>query len=283
MKLSQTVPNAAVIVDDLELVRQEDGELVSGGVFADISASACWTFTSHANGSVDVQRNAAAGMMDFSKGWVVSSYGGAQCSGALAAQITQCGEMSQNVTFAEAGTYRLVFWTRARGAGGSIYYAGNKVRAFLSSGATTNMIGVTSYSFATNFVRQTFYFKVDAPGTWKFSLQGMNGLSLGGGRYLDVTPGSGYSTTDTLVFIDGISIRRVASLGAAPAGLREKEVALGAKTRLRLDYMGEVRLKSLSLGGRKVSGNIDAAHPSGLVSGPGAIFVEPRGTVIVIR
>ena len=282
VKLAQTVPNAAVIVDDLELVRQEDGELVTGGAFSDTSASAHWTFTSHANGNVDVQRNAAAGMMDFSKGWVVSSYGGAQCSGALAAQVTQCGEISQSVTFTEAGTYRLVFWTRARGTG-SVYYAGNKVRAFLSSGATTNMIGVTSYSFATNFVRQTFYFNVNAPGTWKFSLQGMNGLPLGDGTYLNVTPGSGFSTTDSLVFIDGISIRKVASLGSAPMGLNEREIALGANTRLRLDYRGELRLKGLSLGGRKVSGNIDATHPSGLVSGPGTLYVVPRGSVIVIR
>jgi hypothetical protein len=191
--------------------------------------------------------------------------------------------MSQDVTFPEAGTYRLVFWTRARRVGNTLNYAGNKVRAFLSSGATTNLIGITSYSLATNFVRQTFYFDVAAPGTWKFSLQGMNGLPRGDGTYLDVTPGAGFNANDSLVFIDGVSIRKADSLGGAPQGRENKAIELNANTRLRLDFTGDVRIKSLRLGGRKVVGEIDASHPSGLVDGPGTIYVVPQGTCILFR
>ena len=283
LKLTQTVANAAAIVDDLELVRQDEGELVSGGVFANNYSGTGWTFTTHKDTGVTAQAYASAGMMYFSQGWVVNNYGGAQCSGGQTAQVTQCGEMSQDITFTEPGTYRLVFWTRARSVDNTLSYAGNKVRAFLSSGSTTNMIGVTSYSLATNFVRQTFYFNVAAAGTWKFSLQGMNGLPLGDGTYMNVTPGDGFNANDSLVFIDGVSIRKAASLGPAPEGLDEKEVVLGAKTGLRLDYTGEARLKGLVLGGRRVVGNVDATHPSGLVFGPGSLYVVPRGTVILFK
>ncbi len=281
VRLTQTVPNAAAIVDDLELVPHD--ELVSGGVFANASADGSWTFTSHKDENVTALQKANADIMYFTADWVVNGYGGAQCSGTRAAEVTQCGEMSQDVTFPEAGTYRLVFWTRARRVGNTLNYAGNKVRAFLSSGATTNLIGITSYSLATNFVRQTFYFDVAAPGTWKFSLQGMNGLPRGDGTYLDVTPGAGFNANDSLVFIDGVSIRKADSLGGAPQGLENKAIELNANTRLRLDFTGDVRIKSLRLGGRKVVGEIDASHPSGLVDGPGTIYVVPQGTCILFR
>ena len=58
---------------------------------------------------------------------------------------------------------------------------------------------------------------------------------------------------------------------------------LDASTRLRLDYDGTVEVGRLMLGGRSVVGTIDATHPSGLVYGAGALYIRPKGTIVIFR
>ena len=57
--------------------------------------------------------------------------------------------------------------------------------------------------------------------------------------------------------------------------------ATGAK--LRLDYPGTIRLDRLELGGRGVSGTVTAARYPDYISGPGAVEVRAKATVILFR
>ena len=61
------------------------------------------------------------------------------------------------------------------------------------------------------------------------------------------------------------------------------EVSLDTATRLRLDYEGTVEVDRLVMDGRSVVGTVDATHPSGLVYGPGALYIRPKGTVVIFR
>lgn len=87
-----------------------------------------------------------------------------------------------------------------------------------------------------------------------------------------------------MVYIDDVSVTPVDAADAPPPVLGE-DLALDVQggTRLRLDYIGTNRVGTVRLNGQSAVGLIDATHPSGLVLGPGALFVQPSGTVILIR
>ena len=127
-----------------------------------------------------------------------------------------------------------------------------------------------------------FYFTVPNAGQWTLSLRGCNGLPKPDGTYEVVVP-DGFSATDAWVLVDGISVRPVKDLGAAPSGLAGSTLTLGEGTRLYLDYSGDVQLESLRLGGRKRSGWIDHATYPDLVFGPGRVYVKPMGFSLVVR
>ena len=84
------------------------------------------------------------------------------------------------------------------------------------------------------------------------------------------------------MFLDAISITPAGDL-PPPDVDRKVEVSLDTATRLRLDYEGTVEVGRLSLGGKSVVGVVDATHPSGLVYGPGALYIRPRGTMLLFR
>ena len=120
-------------------------------------------------------------------------------------------------------------------------------------------------------------FNVDMPGTYTFGLQGCN-------SYPDnVTPRSSETgQKDSNVFVDCVSIKK-ASDSDMPELDEELKLDLAAASKLRLDFAGTATIKQLRLGGARVSGLIDASHPSGLVSGPGCLYIQPRGTVVTFR
>ena len=91
-----------------------------------------------------------------------------------------------------------------------------------------------------------------------------------------------FNTLDSHVFPDAVSITPAGDLPPPDVG-RDVEVSLDAGTRLRLDYDGTVEVGRLSLGGKSVVGVVDATHPSGLVYGPGALYIRPRETVVIFR
>ena len=84
------------------------------------------------------------------------------------------------------------------------------------------------------------------------------------------------------MFLDAISITLAGEL-PPPDVDRQVEVKLDAGTRLRLDYTGTVELDRLVMDGRSVVGTINASHPSGRIFGPCALYIRPKGTVVIFR
>jgi hypothetical protein len=143
------------------------------------------------------------------------------------------------------------------------------------NGATQEICRTQSI-FSTNFFEHVVMFNVENPGTYTFGLQGCN-------QYPDniIVP-TGCNQKDSNVFVDCVSIKK-ASDSDMPELDEELKLNLAATSRLRLDFVGTATIKQLRLGGGRVSGLIDASHPSGLVSGPGCLYIQPRGTVVTFR
>lgn len=274
---------AGTIVDDLEFVRQD--ELIAGGDFED-NLGVYWNSVSHNDESVEMLKRSAVRLPSSA-----AYYG--QMIGERSLLIVQCGEVFQDIEVPEAGVYKLEFMTRPRvdanaygNGSGYFVYGGNAVRAYLAKDGATNEIGRTQFVVSTNFVRETFYVEVPAAGTYTLGLQGLNGLPLGDGTHYTLKSNEdGFNVFDAEVLVDGVSFKK-SSLGVAPSVSDETELRLDSGTRLYLDYTGTVELKSLRKGGERCYGYIDSSDPSGLVYGPGRIFVDPAnriGLTISIR
>lgn len=288
-KIKQILPATAnavpcALVDDFELVRVDDGELVVNGTFADESG---WTLKSikvddtyTKNSSVRVSSSCRT-VSDLPG---VFPYGVNYGLGTRSLDMCQCCTATQPMTFPEAGTYRLEFSARSRiwvnsTGGHSLTYSGNQASFFLVDDAgATNEIYRTPSLTSSNFVFRTALFTVPKAGTYTFGVLSLNGLPLGDGKYLKV----GRTATDVELFIDQISVKKVAEdvLPDLPAKL-ELDLARGVK--LRLDYAGTMELDTLRLNGVSTAGLIDASHPSGLVVGPGSLYVRPKATVLIFR
>lgn len=93
---------------------------------------------------------------------------------------------------------------------------------------------------------------------------------------------NGVQTQDAGSLLDNV---RIEYLGMPEGAVLAKdtgvEVASGAT--LELAYWGTNELASVRLGGHAVQGVADATTHPGFIVGPGAVFVRPRGTVIIIR
>ena len=191
--------------------------------------------------------------------------------------ITQRGCFTQSIAFPDAGVYQIAFWAAGRYPPGypTLNYSGNQVQAWLAdpTGGTTNELGTTACLFSTNFVRYAFCFNVPAAGTYLLGIQGMNGPTR-------VSP---TSVDDATAFVDNVSVRKVVAEGLDPSIGATTQLNLAEGTKLRLDFAGTVELGRLAVGGRGIAGEIDAARYPDLVSGPGSLYVKPRGTIMIFR
>lgn len=288
-KIRQILPASAnavpcALVDDFELVRVDDGELVVNGTFADSSG---WTlksikvddtYTSHSGVGVSDSCRTVAGLPG------AFPYGVNYGLGTRSLDMCQCGTATQPMTFPAAGTYRLEFsarsriWVDAKGVG-ALDYAGNQASFFLVDDAgMTNEIYRTPSLTSSNFVFRSALFTVPKAGTYTFGVLSLNGLPLGDGTYLKV----GRSATDVELFIDQISVKKVAE-DVLPELPEKLELDLAKGVKMRLDYAGTLELDTLRLNGVSVAGLIDASHPFGLVTGTGRLYVRPKGTVLIFR
>jgi len=155
-------------------------------------------------------------------------------------------------------------------------YGGSGVRAYIAKDGVTNEIGRTGYIAVTNFVRQAFYVKVPSDGVWTLGLQGEQGMPDGRGGYAKLkTAEEGFHENDASVLLDSISFKPAGYLAEAPSVPSDTSVSLRGDTRLYLDYTGTVELKALRVGGHSRTGYVDASDPSGLVYGPGRVYVAP--------
>ena len=271
----------AVAVDGVYFERLDDpdGELVANGSFEDATA---WSYARNNGNDTNKTDNCYYSNCG-RKAAGDANYGYTVCNGSWALLVVQIGQATQPITFTEAGLYRLSFWTRARyftssssGLLDSTYYGGNQIRVWLADGeGVTNDLYRTTSIYSTNFLEHVALFRMDRPGTYTLGIQGCN-------NYSDHVTTSSANKRDANAFVDLVSIVRTEE-DTTPALESDLQLTLGDTARLRLDYAGTNTIKRLRIGGKSVSGLIDASHPSGLVSGPGCIYVPPYGTMVLLR
>jgi hypothetical protein len=103
-----------------------------------------------------------------------------------------------------------------------------------------------------------FNFEVDSPGAYTLGIEG----------HADV--GSDRST-----FVDDLQLRYSPYAEDAPKFSDEIGIGVEDGARMELDFPGTKKVRSLMLGGKKVSGTVGAADWPAYLSGPGKISVEP--------
>lgn len=283
VKLQGRTSHSAVVLDDLVFVPQDGSagdlgpELIRNG-----------SFETSADGSTSWAKDWSRVRISNEKGQAIQvgersgpvsvNFGSTYCDGGYAMRLAAAnttwaegdpaigGWCTQSVTFAESGDYRLSFWSRARIDNGSWYTSPHIVVWMFRNDdpSKTNEICRTFGPLqGSNFTCRVSGFRVPTAGDWTIGIQGVEG----GAR-------------DCLV--DLVSVRKVNRQGALP-DLANVAVDVAAGAKLRLDYFGTVRAQHVRIGGRSYSGLISSARFPSSVTGPGEIYVEPKGLYILIK
>lgn len=256
------------VIDDLDLVPAdttvaEGDELIANGSFETGDA---WTYDK--NNTVNGNTSGKSTSQPFAEGKLWGAAEG--FDGKNTWRVTQIGQATQPLTVPEDGIYRLSFRTLSRHDGLDMGF--DPIQIWLEANGTKTVIARTEV-VTTNFCKQVFYVRLKA-GAYTFGLQGENDVSV-----------TGYSDRSSLV--DCVSLKRVGWMeGQTPDVPKNLEVKVAAGAKLSLDFGGQLKLGRLRLGGRAVSGEISAAKRPDLapyLSGPGEVYVEPRGLFLIVR
>ena len=240
---------SGIWVDDFRLVTPRDrGEMIADGGFEDgvsrwTIAGTCRTYNYPANSQV---------------------YGTDAAEGTRFVTIRGRASVWQDVEFPAAGLYRIAFSQHTRLTERSTH-GENPLTAYVAREGVTNVIGTALVVSHTNFVQNAFDFRVDSPGTYTVGLKGTASESQ-------------YETV-----LDAVSLMPVTSATEQleiPDGF-ELSVDEGAK--VRFDFDGTRPVKVVRLGGRRVTGIIDASLYPQYVEGRGALEAPVQGTVILFR
>lgn len=251
------------LIDNLILVPQTNTVIVQNGGF---EASANWTFVYNQS----VQPKDAATYNTLSQS---NDYGTALYDGSRRLLLVQTGLAYQDLPFPAPGLYRLVFHAAQRTPltyGGNTY-GHNPVRAWLAQNGVTNVIGWTRVDDIP-LVRREFLFSVAAAGTYRLGLQGMTDNS------------AEFPGTDQNALLDGVLIEPVSAL--SPKGIplpKELSLSVASGARVQFAFMGTQEVDQVSLGGDFVSGVISQATYPAYVSGPGALYAAPKGTLFLLK
>ena len=278
LTLSITSAGVGAIFDNLELVPavSDPGNLITQGEFTSYNLWHADTSKKASGTALDRVRSVIA--------WLSSADHQLQCvpenyQGTTSGQcwlITDCGAVTYDIEFPSAGRYRLSYYTRSRHNGDSYDYGGNTLRSFYRAGGVTTVIDDVHVA-TTNWVAHNVTFNVREAGAAVFGFEGLNVPTSMAAADLP-----GY--WDKSAYIDGVKLVRVGDIPDAELVLPQNleiEVARGAK--LRLDFAVTNSVQSVRLGGRRVSGLISAGtHPEYLI-GEGAIYVEPKGMIMIYR
>jgi hypothetical protein len=250
------------LIDNLVLVPQTNTAIVLNGSF---EVGANWTFVY--NQSVQPKDAAAYNSLATS-----NDYGTAIYDGSQRLVLVQTGAAVQDIQIPAPGLYRLVFHAAQRvpmSYGNT--YGRNPVRAWLAQAGVTNVIGWTRVDDSV-LVRREFLFSVAAAGTYRLGLQGMTDNS------------AQFPGTDQNALIDGVSIDPVTDLGNTGFALpKELAVTLASSAQLQLSYIGTQEVDTVTYAGRYLSGVISQQTYPAFVSGPGALYASPKGSLLMVR
>ena len=260
-----------LLFDNVKLVPSDSEafeNLVSDGSFASAKRqnpvnSDCWSSSVSTNGFTAQTIICSSGSVD--------AYGASWHDHDYAAVIVDNSRIFQNISFYESGRHRLSVAARKRVSWGNATEKKScPVRFWIARDGNTNEIARFSPS-VTNFTMYSWAFDVPHPGDdWVFGVEGLGATEA-------------YPGKDMNTLIDDISIVYEpisANVPDIPETL-EVEVAQGAK--LRLDYPGMSTVEKVRLGGVKRSGVISAETFPEYITGDGALYVLPKGTVLVVR
>jgi hypothetical protein len=261
LTLAGMTPTSGGLVDNLVWV-PEGADIVRNGGF---EQGAHWTFEYDRT----VQPYASAAYMDIASS---NHYGTAVYDGTRRLGLVQNGLAWQDIEIPAAGLYRLVLHAARRYD--TVYgdnYGWNPVRAWLARGGATNAIGWTRVDNIP-LARHEFLFRSDAAGTHRFGLQGMTDNS-------PAFPGN-----DRTALIDGVWIEPAAGIdGDAFALPRRLAVTVASGARLQLDFPGTQTVDRVRFAGAGVTGLVNQETCPQFVSGPGALYAHPKGTVLLAR
>ena len=194
------------------------------------------------------------------------AFGCAAYDGDFCLRVHNNGGAETQVTFPEAGEYRLSLHARPRSDCATV----NPLLVFLkgADGSTVEILRET-IPFTQCFLEQTRTFRVPAAGTYALVITGL-GVPRG------TKDAEGRIRADFTVVVDGVSVvRAVEPLPAEPVLGADVEVSVAAGAKLALDGDVTSDVASLRLGGDYVEGLVSAkTHPAFIV-GPGKLRVRP--------
>lgn len=253
--------HTVMVLDDLSVrTCSSENELISDGSFRSVSSWNSNAGTAGANTWLTSTNTA----YDTSEGnaWGIAAFDDTYRFG-----LKNDASLWQSVAFPEAGTYRLTVhavsrFFRSYGETDYVRYGLNPIAAWFSKDGTTNHIGTLATDACERFVRHSFLFSIPEAGTYAVGFTGQT------------TSGSKGSA------IDGVSVEKVTPDTSAAPISRTTGLTLANGTKLVLDFIGTNQVSYLRYNGHDVSGIISSATYPAFVSGIGAFYAPPRGTLI---
>lgn len=206
--------------------------------------------------------------------WCDVDYDDRHCVG-----VRNRATLARTVTFPEAGTYRLSVaaidrFYRYNGRPEELnLFGGQEFRAWYARGGVTNEIGRFAPDTRERWVRHAFLFEVPEAGEGEIGFSGLKESAqkiAGSTRYFSCGG-----------LLDGIVVEKVAR-AAAPALPKGLDIDVDEGASLALDAPGTNEVRTVRYAGRFHAGVLDAATCP-FITGPGALFARPRGTLLLVR
>ncbi len=263
-----------VALDDVRLEAQ-DTAAVLDETFTQEGALADWTCVGEPSEIHD-----GAGLVEGQRedripgAWCDVDYDDRHCVG-----VRNRATLARTVTFPEAGTYRLSVaaidrFYRYNGRPEELnLFGGQEFRAWYARGGVTNEIGRFAPDTRERWVRHAFLFEVPEAGE---GVIGFSGLKESAQKIAGSTR---YFSCGGL--LDGIVVEKVAR-AAAPTLPKDLDIDVDEGASLALDAPGTNEVRTVRYAGRFHAGVLDAATCP-FITGPGALFARPRGTLLLVR
>lgn len=206
--------------------------------------------------------------------WCDVDYDDRHCVG-----VRNRATLARTVTFPEAGTYRLSVaainrFYRYNGRPEELnLFGGQEFRAWYARGGVTNEIGRFAPDTRERWVRHAFLFEVPEAGEGEIGFSGLKESAqkiAGSTRYFSCGG-----------LLDGIVVEKVAR-AAAPTLPKDLDIDVDEGASLALDAPGTNEVRTVRYAGRFHAGVLDAATCP-FITGPGALFARPRGTLLLVR
>lgn len=206
--------------------------------------------------------------------WCDVDYDDRHCVG-----VRNRATLARTVTFPEAGTYRLSVaaidrFYRYNGRPEELnLFGGQEFRAWYARGGVTNEIGRFAPDTRERWVRHAFLFEVPEAGEGEIGFSGLKE------SVQKIAGSTRYFSCGGL--LDGIVVEKVAR-AAAPTLPKDLDIDVDEGASLALDAPVTNEVRTVRYAGRFHAGVLDAATCP-FITGPGALFAHPRGTLLLVR